>query len=97
MTKQTTETFIANFDLEKMEGKKFKTTVTEEQAVTKFIDIMDSTSQSVVDKSFKMSGLTKFLELKSSEEIDEIENLANFMAQIDLNFEWPEGEFFYVA
>ena len=29
--------------------------------------------------------------------MDEIENLANFMAEIDLNFEWPEGEFFYQA
>ena len=94
LTKQTTGKFMANFDLQKMEGEKFKTDVTEEQAVRKFIELMETTSQAVVDKSFKMTGLAKFLDLKTSEEMDEIENLANFMAQIDLNFEWPlEGRF----
>ena len=80
---------MATFDLQKMEGQKFRTDVTEEQAVTKFVEIMETTSQGVVDMSFKMTKLTKFLDLKTSEDIDEIEDLANFMAQIDLNFEWP--------
>ena len=34
-----------------------------------------------------------FVSLKTSEEIDEVKNLANFKAGIDLNFEWREGEF----
>ena len=85
---------MATFDLEKMKGEEIKVTITEEQAVRKFVQIMEECSQKVVDKSFKLSGLAKFTELKTTEEMDEIEDLANFVAQIDLNFQWPtEGKF----
>ena len=76
-----------------MEGPKFKTTVTEEEGVIKFCEIMKSCSQAVIDKSFKMSGLEKFKDLKLPEELDEIEKLAEFLATIELNFDWPsEGK-----
>ena len=80
--------------MENMRGEEIKVTVTDEQAVRKFVEIMEECSQKVVDKSFKLSGLAKFTELKTAEEMDEIEDLANFIAQMDLNFEWPtEGRF----
>ena len=71
-----------------MQGPSFKTTVSEEEGVVKFCEIMKSCSQEVVNKSFKMSGLEKFKDLKLPEDFDEMETLAEFLAQIDLNFEW---------
>ena len=80
---------MQNFDLQTMQGQKFKTSITEEQAVCHFVDLMKTTSQDVANRSFYLTGLEKFQNLELPEEMDDIEELAKFVAQIDLSFDWP--------
>ena len=72
-----------------MKVKLYKTTVTEETAVCKFVQIMRETSMNIINQTFWLTGLSKFADLKA-ENSDEIDEITKLFSQIDIDFEWQD-------